>query len=83
MTPDPIILHTIRDAQTLACPLCDFTMDVPPMPVVDGIGAALGMSGHTLAMTHAEQVAKRASDDMRKHLAGHDVMDWLPRVVTR
>lgn len=81
MSRDPIIMLTIRDARTLACPLCDFTVDVPPIPVSDELGEVFGMSGVTLAMVHAEQVARSASDDMRRHLAGHDVLDWLPRVV--
>lgn len=78
---DLIIACTIRDERTLACPLCDHTIDVPPVPVVDAIGAALGMSGQSLAMVHAEQVGRRASESMRQHLAGHPVEDWLPRVV--
>ena len=78
--PDPIIVHTIRDARTLACPLCDFTLDVPPVQVSDAIGEAFGMSGGTLALLHAEQQTKRASTNMRQHLAGHDVLEWLPRL---
>ena len=77
--PDPIIVHTIRDERTLACPLCDFAVDVPPIPVTDDIGAALGMSGQTLALVHAEQSAKRASAQMREHLKRHDVVEWLTR----
>lgn len=79
--PDPIVVYTIRDMRTLACPLCDFTHDVPPVPVSHEIGSALGMSGGTLAQVHAEQQAKRASATMRRHLEEHDVLDWLPRVV--
>lgn len=77
---DPIIVHTIRDQQTLACPLCDFTVDVPPVPVSDALGAVFGLSGTTLAMVHGEQMVKRASNTMRLHLRGHDVLDWLPRL---
>lgn len=75
--PDLILVYTIRDQRTLACPLCAHTIDVPPVPVSDAVGQALGMSGTTLAAVHAEQVAKRASADMRRHLEGHDVLDWL------
>lgn len=78
--PDPIIVHTIRDSRTLACPLCDFTIDVPDVPVNDQVGATFGMSGHTLAMVHAEQIAKRVSDEMHHHLKAHQVLDWLPLV---
>jgi hypothetical protein len=79
--PDPIVVYTIRDQRTLACPLCPHTIDVPPVPVSNAVGEALGMSGTTLAAVHAEQVAKRVSADMRKHLEGHDVLEWLAAVV--
>lgn len=75
--PDPIVVYTIRDPRTLACPICPHTIDVAPVPVSDAVGQALGMSGTTLAAVHAEQVAKRASADMRRHLEGHDVVEWL------
>lgn len=78
--PDPIIVHTIRDARTLACPLCPFVVDVPPVPLSEPVGAALGMSGQTLAVVHAEQCAKRAASEMRDHLKGHDPVDWLGRL---
>lgn len=78
---DLIVVYTIRDHRTLACPLCDFTHDVPPVPVSDAAGEALGMSGQSLAQVHAEQQAKNASATMRRHLEQHDVLDWLPRVV--
>jgi len=80
-TPDPIIVYTIRDQRTLACPLCEFTIDVPDVPVSDPLGSIFGMSGQTLAMVHAEQIAKRVSGEMRRHLEKHSVLDWLPRVV--
>lgn len=83
MSADPILVHTFRDERTLACPLCDYTLDVPPVPVSDAIGDALGMSGQTLAMVHAEQIAKRAAGSMRDHLATHDPTDWLPRILNR
>lgn len=79
--PDLIVAHTIRDLTTLACPLCDFTIDVPPVPVSDQLGAAFGMSGDTLARVHAEQVAGRVSDEMRGHLEKHSVLDWLAALV--
>lgn len=75
--PDPIVVYTIRDMTTLACPLCPHTIDVPPVPVSNAVGEALGMSGTTLAAVHAEQVAKRASAGMREHLEKHDVLEWL------
>lgn len=75
--PDQIVVYTIRDMRTLACPLCTHTIDVPPVPISDPVGQALGMSGPTLAAVHAEQVAKRVSADMRRHLEGHDVLEWL------
>ncbi len=75
--PDLILVYTIRDQRTLACPLCTHTIDVPPVPISDAVGQALGMSGSTLAAVHAEQVAKRASADMRRHLEEHDVVEWL------
>lgn len=80
MTPDPIIVRTIRDAQTLACPLCDFTVEVPPVPVSDQLGEVFGMSGRALAMVHAEQSAKAASSSMRRHLESHSVEEWLDRI---
>lgn len=80
-TPDPITVYTILNIRTLACPVCDFTLDVAPVPVSNTIGEALGMSGHTLAMVHAEQQAKRASAEMRRHLETHDVLDWLAALV--
>lgn len=81
--PDPIIVHTIRDSHTLECPLCDFTIDVPEVPVSDPLAAIFGMSGQTLAMVHAEQIATRVSDEMRGHLEKHSVLDWLPRLVDK
>lgn len=79
--PDKVLVYTIRDPHTLACPLCPFTLDVPPIPVSDAIGEALGMSGDSLARVHAEQVAKRAVGDMRFHLNGHTLEEWLAAVV--
>lgn len=79
--PDPVLIYTIRDMRTLACPLCDFTLDVPPVPVSNTVGEALGMSGDTLARVHAEQVAKRSVHDMRRHLEGHTLEEWLKAVV--
>lgn len=79
--PDLILVYTIRDHRTLACPLCPHTIDVPPVPVSNAVGEALGMSGHTLAAVHAEQVAKRASTDMRGHLEKHTIEEWLAAVV--
>lgn len=79
--PDPIVVYTIRDQRTLACPLCTHTIDVPPVPVSDTVGQALGMSGATLAAVHAEQVAKRVSADMTHHLEGHTVLEWLAALV--
>jgi hypothetical protein len=76
-TPDPIVAYTIRDMRTLACPLCPHTIDVPPVRVSDAIGEALGMSGATLAAVHAEQVLKRATAEMRTHLEGHSIVEWL------
>lgn len=74
------LTHTLRDDRTLACPLCEHTVDVPPVPVMPAVGEALGMSGQTLAMVHGEQSVKRAVAAMREHLANHEVMDWLARV---
>lgn len=74
---DPIIAHTIRDHRTLGCPLCDFTIDVPDVPVSDALGSIFGMSGDTLARVHAEQTVKRVSDEMRRHLRDHSVLEWL------
>lgn len=79
--PDMIVVYTMRDMRTLACPLCDFTIDVPPVPASDQVGAAFGMSGDTLARVHAEQLAKRVSNEMRGHLEQHSVIDWLEAVV--
>lgn len=79
-TPDPIIVYTITDPHTLGCPLCDFTVDVPDVPVSDPLGAVFGMSGTTLALVHAEQAAKTASSSMERHLREHPVLDWLPRI---
>lgn len=79
--PDPIIAYTIRDIRTLACPLCDFTIDVPDVPVSNALGQVFGMSGDTLARIHAEREAARVSLDMRGHLEKHSVLDWLARVV--
>lgn len=80
-TPDPIVAYTMRDLTTLACPICDFTVDVPPVPVSDQLGAVFGMSGDTLARVHAEQQASRASREMLSHLEQHPVIDWLGVVV--
>jgi hypothetical protein len=80
-TPDLIVAYTIRDLTTLACPLCEFTIDVPPVPVSNQLGATFGMSGDTLARMHAEQVASRVSHEMQGHLEKHSVLDWLAAVV--
>lgn len=82
MSADQTILrHTATNPTTLGCPLCDHTVDMPPVPVSDAIGEALGISGQTLATVHAEQVAKRAASSMREHLDKHPVEDWLTRLV--
>jgi hypothetical protein len=39
------------------------------------------MSGETLARVHGEQLAHTAAADMRRHLEGHPVVDWLRRFV--
>lgn len=72
-----LIKHTARDQQTLACPLCDYTVDAPPVPISNTLGQAFGMSGATLAAVHAEQLAKRAAHDMRHHLRTHTPEQWL------
>lgn len=77
MEPDLVILHTVRDAHTLVCPLCPFTVDVPDVPVNDALGAAFGMSGDTFARVHAERSAKQVSREMEDHLRAHPVVDWL------
>ncbi len=79
--PDPVLVYTMRDLRTLACPLCPFTLDVAPVPVSDQLGQAFGMSGDTLARVHAEQVAKRAVHDMHRHLESHTVEQWLAALV--
>lgn len=81
MSDQTLLRHTATDSTTLSCPLCDHTIDVPPIPVSNAVGEALGMSGQTLAMVHAEQVAKRSAARMREHLGKHPVEDWLPRLV--
>lgn len=83
MSDDLMILsRTATDQTTLTCPLCGWEIDVPPVPVANRVGEALGMSGQALAMIHAEQSAKKAARNMRDHLAKHSVEDWLPRLVT-
>lgn len=82
MATDPIIVYTLLDMRTLACPLCEFRLDVAPVPVSDQLGQAFGMSGDTLARIHADQRVERASDDMRTHLKGHAVEEWLAAVVS-
>ncbi len=77
-----VIQMLATDERTLSCPLCDWTEDVPPVPRVDAIGEALGISGSTLQMVHAEQVAKGSVRSALIHLEGHDVMDWL-RLIAR
>jgi hypothetical protein len=81
ITQDPIILHTVRDSRTLGCPLCGFTVDVPPVPVSDALGAVFGMSGETLARVHGEQSLKQVSRTMEQHLRDHPIADWLRAVV--
>lgn len=80
ITQDEIVLHTIRDARTLACPLCEFTIDVPDVPVSDALGGVFGMSGETLARVHGDQLLKSVSREMRDHLVNHPVADWLVRL---
>jgi len=75
-----IITATIVNAELLVCPLCDFYLHVPAVPVMNGIGEALGMSGTTLAMIHAEQEGKRAASNMRRHLRDHSPEEWLARL---
>lgn len=79
---DPIIVHTIRDAHTLACPICHFTIDVPDVPVSNALGNVFGMSGQTLALVHAEQEAKRSSRQMVHHLESHSALEWLEALAT-
>jgi len=74
---DVVLARTARDERTLACPLCPFTLDVPPVPVSDALGSVFGVSGSSLARVHADQAAGRASQDMRAHLGGHSVEEWL------
>jgi len=79
-----IIAETICDAHTLACPLaaCDFTIDVPDIPISDQLGAVFGMSGETLARVHADQQINRACGDMERHLASHTWQDWYAELRT-
>lgn len=79
-TPDPIILWTVRDIHTLACPLCEFTVDVPDVPVSDALGGVFGMSGDTFARVQAERSAAQVSREMTDHLKNHPVTDWLPKL---
>lgn len=76
-----LIRLTIKDPTTLGCPLCLFTVDVPEVPVVDELGAVFGITGKTLAMLHGEQLVGSAVRELRSHMAGHGVMEWL-RAVT-
>lgn len=77
---DPIIVHTIRDVHTMACPICEFTIDVPDVPVSNALGNVFGMSGQTLALVHAEQEAKRSSRQMVDHLQAHTALESLERL---
>lgn len=79
MTPDDItiIKHTATGPTALECPLCPWTLEVPPIPVSDQLGAAFGMTGDTLARIHADQAATRAAQEMRAHLATHTPEDWV------
>jgi hypothetical protein len=76
-----IIERTVISATLLLCPLCDHTVHVPPVPISDALGDVFGMSGETLARVHGEQLAHTAAADMRRHLEGHPVVDWLRRFV--
>lgn len=80
MGADPIITHTILDPHHIGCPLCDFKITVPEVPVSDALGGIFGMSGDTLARVHAEQIAKRVSAEMESHLAKHTPLEWLNRL---
>lgn len=85
MRDDTVIIQgTIVTPELLVCPVgdCEFYIYAPPVPVVDGIGEALGMSGRTLAAMHAEQEGKRVVQRMREHLKGHEPEDWLPLLLT-
>lgn len=75
-----LLKHTARDARTLGCPLCEFIIDVPPIPVSDQVGAAFGLSGQTLAMIHVEQQIKIVSRTMNDHLGKHKPLEWLNRI---
>lgn len=81
MNDQELLKATARDERTVGCPLCDWTRDVPPVPVSDALGAVFGLSGQTLAMIHAEQEAKRTVADLRRHLSTHPVDDWLTEVL--
>lgn len=81
VTDKQIIALTVTDANTLGCPLCSYTVDVPPVPVSDPLAELFGMSGMTLARVHAEQVSKQAANNMRHHLDGHPGSEWA--LVTR
>lgn len=81
VTDKQVIALTVADANTLACPLCPHTVDVPQVPVSDQLGEVFGMSGMTLARVHAEQESKRAANNMRHHLDSHPGSEWA--LVTR
>lgn len=78
--PDKTILsETARDASTLACPLCDHTIDVPPVQVSDSVAGVFGFAGDTLARMQAEQIAHATAREMRTHLGKHKPEEWLTR----
>lgn len=78
-TDKVLIGHMFRDVQTLACPLCTETFDVPSinMGAAEWVGQALGMSGHALATVHADQIVKRILSEVRTHLRTHSVDEWV------
>ena len=67
----------------LACPLCDWTLDVAP-PEVNAaaarrVGLAMGIADgvHFLTSQAMRAQAEQVERDLRAHLSGHQLEEWI------
>lgn len=78
---DKIIVHTVKNKNTLACPLCPHEVDVPAIQATsESLAAVFGISADTLDRMNVDRAVAEASSKMRKHLETHDVTEWLERI---
>ena len=79
---------SVRMVEVGTCPICPHVFEAPAPTIeqgpglLNGIANAMGMpgGGAALASIHDGQNAHRLEGDIRRHLNGHTVEEWLTKV---